>query len=62
MSKPKVKMGQIDFTLFAIVMLLVSVGVIMVYSASSYSAFFNPQYHDSMYFLKKQLLFPNHIK
>ncbi|KYH35655.1 lipid II flippase FtsW [Clostridium tepidiprofundi DSM 19306] len=56
MKRPKVKMGQIDFTLFAIVMLLVSVGVVMVYSASSYSAFFNPNYNDSMYFLKKQLM------
>ncbi|OFI07551.1 lipid II flippase FtsW [Clostridium acetireducens DSM 10703] len=56
MNKSKVKMGSIDFLLFATIMLLVAIGVIMVYSASSYSAFFNPQINDSMYFLKRQAL------
>jgi len=55
MSKPGNKMGPIDFTLFSTIMLLVAIGVIMVYSASSYSAFFNSGLkNDSMYFLKKQ--------
>lgn len=54
MKKSKNKMGAIDFTLFATIMLLVGVGVVMVYSASSYSAFFNPNLKDSTYFLKKQ--------
>lgn len=54
MSKPGNKMGPIDFVLFSTIMLLVAIGVIMVYSASSYSAFFNPSIKDSMYFLKKQ--------
>lgn len=55
MSKPGNKMGPIDFTLFSTIMLLVAVGVVMVYSASSYSAFFNSAYNnDSMFFLKKQ--------
>lgn len=54
MSKPGSKMGPIDFILFSTIMLLVAVGVIMVYSASSYSAFFNPAIKDSMFFLKKQ--------
>lgn len=54
MKKPKAKMGQIDFTLFATIMLLVSLGVIMVFSASSYAAFYNPYINDSMYYLKKQ--------
>lgn len=54
MSKPGNKMGPIDFVLFSTIMLLVSIGVVMVYSASSYSAFFNPDIQDSMYYLKKQ--------
>lgn len=57
MKKPKVKMGQIDFMLFITIMLLVSIGVIMVYSASSYQAFYKKTYnYDSMYFLKKQFM------
>lgn len=52
MRQPKVKMGSIDFVLFSTIMLLVAIGIVMVYSASSYTAFFN--YKDSMYFLKKQ--------
>jgi len=54
MGKPGNKMGSIDFVLFSTIMLLVSIGVVMVYSASSYSAFFNPNIQDSMYYLKKQ--------
>ncbi|HEY8805389.1 MAG TPA: stage V sporulation protein E [Clostridium sp.] len=54
MKKTKVKMGQIDFVLFATVMLLVSIGVIMVYSASSYVAAF--KYNNPEFFLVKQLL------
>ncbi|MFX0548902.1 stage V sporulation protein E [Hathewaya histolytica] len=57
MKKPKSKMGQIDFIMFIAIMLLVSIGVIMVYSASSYSSFFSKKYnYDSMFFLKKQLV------
>lgn len=52
MKKPGVKMGAIDFLLFSTIMLLVAIGIVMVYSASSYSAFY--QQHDSMYFLKRQ--------
>lgn len=53
-SKPAIKTGSIDFILFSTIMLLVAIGVVMVYSASSYSAFFNPNIKDSTYFLKKQ--------
>ena len=56
MKKSDLKIGPIDFFLFSVIMLLVAIGVIMVYSASSYSAFFNPNYKDSMYFFKKQAL------
>ena len=54
MKKSKVKMGQIDFILFATVMLLVSIGVVMVYSASSYYAAI--EFDDPEHFLKKQLM------
>lgn len=56
MNKPKVKMESVDFVLFSTVMLLVSIGVVMVYSASSYIAYFNPNIHDSTYYLKRQFL------
>lgn len=47
-------MGQIDFVLFATVMVLVAIGVVMVYSASSYTSAF--KLNDPEYYLKKQLL------
>lgn len=46
------KMGSIDFLMFCVIMLLVAIGVVMVYSASSYFAFY--KHEDSMYFLKRQ--------
>lgn len=55
MRKPKNKLGSVDFVLFSTIMLLVAIGIIMVYSASSYSAYFDPKIRDSMYYLKKQL-------
>ncbi|MGV8983754.1 stage V sporulation protein E [Clostridium sp.] len=54
MKKSKAKMGQIDFVLFAIIMLLVAIGVVMVYSASSYYAAF--KVNDPEFYLKKQAL------
>ena len=54
MKKYKVKMGQIDFVLFATIMLLVAIGVVMVYSASSYYAAF--KVNDPEYYLKKQFV------
>lgn len=54
-SKLKKKnMGQIDYGIFYSVVLLLAVGVVMVYSASSYYAMFKR--NDSMYFLKRQLV------
>ncbi|EES50436.1 stage V sporulation protein E [Clostridium botulinum] len=54
-SKLKKKnMGQIDYGIFYSVVLLLAVGVVMVYSASSYYAMFKN--NDSMYFLKRQLV------
>jgi len=54
MKKGK-KMGQVDFVLFSTMLLLLAVGVVMVYSASSYVALYGKE-HDSMYYLKKQLM------
>ena len=54
MKKYNSKMGQIDFILFATIIVLVAIGVVMVYSSSSYVAAF--KYNDPEYFLKKQLM------
>jgi cell division protein FtsW len=55
MEQPKNKMGKVDFVLFATIMALVAIGVIMVYSASSYTALHSKAFgYDDMYFLKKQ--------
>jgi cell division protein FtsW len=53
-SKRKNKMGEIDYGIFYSVALLLTIGVVMVYSASSYFAMFTTK--DSMFFLKKQLV------
>ena len=53
--KPNIKkMGEIDFGIFCVIILLLAVGVVMVYSASSYYSMF--KYDDSMHYLKRQLI------
>lgn len=52
--KVKKKLGSMDYGVFYSVLILLSVGIVMVYSASSYYAMF--KYKDSTYFLKKQIL------
>ncbi|WP_072897313.1 stage V sporulation protein E [Clostridium fallax] len=47
-------MGKIDYITFYTIFLLLAIGVVMVYSASSYYAII--QKNDSMYFLKRQLI------
>lgn len=47
--------GEIDYILFYTVILLVAIGAIMIYSASSYRA--ANELHDSMAYLKKHLIF-----
>jgi cell division protein FtsW len=54
MNRTRTKMGEADFVLFAIIMLLLSIGVVMVYSASSWTSYV--RLGDDMYFLKKQLM------
>lgn len=53
-AKQKVKIGEIDYGIFYAVILLLAIGVIMIYSASSYYAMFKDG--DSMVYLKKQLI------
>ena len=53
-KKLKRKMGEIDYGVFYSVCILLAIGVVMVYSASSYYAMFNEG--DSTYYLKKQLV------
>lgn len=54
MPRRKRKMGEIDYVIFYTVILLLAVGVVMVYSASSYYAMFRE--NDSTAYLKKQLV------
>ena len=44
-----------DYSMLAVLVFLVCFGLIMLYSSSSYSALV--KYNDSMYFLKRQVLF-----
>ncbi len=53
MKKTKIKLGDIDFVLFATIIMLVTIGVVMVYSASSYFSAF--KYDNAEYFLWRQL-------
>jgi cell division protein FtsW len=55
MEKPKLfQKVEVDFVLLATVLLILAIGVVMVYSASSYIALNNPAIHDDMYYFKKQ--------
>lgn len=57
MGKPKLlQKVEVDFVLFATVFLILVIGVVMVYSASSYSALNTPTIHDDMHYFKKQLI------
>lgn len=53
-ARQKAKVGEIDYGIFYTVILLLAIGVIMIYSASSYYAMFKEG--DSMAYLKKQLI------
>jgi cell division protein FtsW len=58
MNKPKLlQKVEVDFVLFATVFLILAIGVVMVYSASSYIALNDPSIHDDMYYFKRQGLF-----
>ncbi|GAA0085042.1 stage V sporulation protein E [Clostridium sp. MB05] len=53
-KKSSVRVGEIDYGIFYAVIFLLAIGVIMIYSASSYYAMFKEG--DSMVYLKKQLI------
>lgn len=56
LPKKKMKrMGEIDYGVLLVVMVLLAVGIVMGYSASTYYAMY--QYNDSMYFLKRVIAF-----
>lgn len=52
--KEKKEMRQIDYGIFYTLCILLSIGVVMVYSTSSFYAMFHN--NDSMYFFKRQLI------
>ncbi|MBU5590794.1 stage V sporulation protein E [Clostridium sp. MSJ-4] len=52
MKKGKKNTGQVDFVMFASILLLLAIGVVMVYSASSYISLYGKK--DSMFYLKRQ--------
>lgn len=53
-EKGRIKKGEIDYGIFYSVIILLAIGVVMIYSASSYYAMFKEG--DSMAYLKKQLI------
>lgn len=53
-TRPKRKMGEIDYGIFYVILILLAIGVVMVYSASSYYAMFKEG--DSMFYLKRQIV------
>ena len=50
----KTKTAEMDLPFFVLVMLLVSIGLVMVFSASSANAYY--RFGDSYYFIRPQLL------
>ena len=50
----KNKMGKIDYKIFFTVLILVTIGVLMVFSASAYYALYTEG--NLMFFMKKQLM------
>ena len=51
------KQGRIDMPFFILVMVLLTIGLIMMFSASFVSALYNTPNHDSFYYIKRQLIF-----
>lgn len=54
---PYAKKGRMDMPFFVLVMVLLTVGLVMMFSASFVSALYNTKSHDSLYYIKRQLLF-----
>lgn len=51
----RIRIQYFDYSLLAVLIFLICFGLIMLYSASSYNAAVN--YGDSMYFMKRQIIF-----
>ncbi|TCK97867.1 cell division protein FtsW [Natranaerovirga hydrolytica] len=49
----RIELGQVDFTLFIVVLFLIAFGIIMIYSSSAYYS--RIRFGDEMYFFKRQL-------
>ena len=49
--------GRVDMPFFVLVIALLTVGLIMMFSASFVSALYNTPNHDSLYYIKRQLIF-----
>jgi len=54
---PYAQKGKIDMPFFILVIALLTVGLIMMFSASFVSALYNTASHDSLYYIKRQLVF-----
>ena len=54
---PYSKKGRIDMPFFILVMVLLTIGLIMMFSASFVSALYNTPNNDSLYYIKRQLIF-----
>ena len=50
----KKMLGEVDYGIFYSLFLLLAIGIVMIYSASSFYAMFHN--NDSMYFFKRQLI------
>lgn len=54
MAKKKIRRGRIDMTLFTILSIMITFGLIMVFSASAPAAFY--QHGDQFHFIKRQFI------
>ncbi len=54
MARKKLKRGRIDMTLFSILTIMITFGLVMVFSASAPSAFY--QHGDQFHFIKRQFI------
>lgn len=49
--------GKMDLPFFILVMVLLTIGLVMMFSASFVSALYNTKNHDSLFYIKKQFIF-----
>ena len=54
---PYAQKGKMDMQFFVLVIALLTVGLVMMFSASFVSALYNTKSHDSLYYIKRQLVF-----